>query len=584
MDDLDALRARYDAVLSHLMADGHFAVSERGKDILRYVIEEELAGRGERIKAYSIATEALGRAADFDPQNDSIVRVEASKLRAALDVYFKIHGPIAGATLAIPKGGYRPALSAQEDAPREARAFSSLPEVKALESAAVDVAVSGRGRGRGRGSSSTSRAATSRVRISHETFALLLGSLALLISIGLAVSWWMGARESADPSGQQAGLVAAGHRPDLPRILFTMHGGEAGAAASRILLSYVAQFGTVITLADKPDGWGYPEDYVLELATLGAALLPRATVTVSHERSGEVVEARQIEFMRGWGLGRDTNDALKQIALNLAPDRGKLHRHYAQKGDVSPLMRCVFLIEAYWPDQTPKRHLEAVRCLDDYLEQYPDTPRALSLLGMMYREEYTDGHNPLPGNALARSLDLGRRALLMEPRNATLYGEHLGTLYLSGDRAQFIQLGERMVALNPLDIDNLESFAARLNYMGRHERALELFTQAEALEPVGQGWRAYGFFLAHLGLGQREKAAARIASLSGSKNPLYLAAVAMAENWAGNRAGAQDRLAQAAAADPGFAGDFREPYERRRYDGALVDLLSAQLRLIGTQR
>jgi adenylate cyclase len=55
--------------------------SERQRGLLSYLVTEELEGRGERIKAYSIATEVFGRAKDFDPQQDSIVRVEVGRLR-----------------------------------------------------------------------------------------------------------------------------------------------------------------------------------------------------------------------------------------------------------------------------------------------------------------------------------------------------------------------------------------------------------------------------------------------------------------------------------------------------------------------
>ena len=46
------------------------------------------AGRSDRIKGYTIAVEALGRADDFDPQADPIVRVEATRLRRALSRYY----------------------------------------------------------------------------------------------------------------------------------------------------------------------------------------------------------------------------------------------------------------------------------------------------------------------------------------------------------------------------------------------------------------------------------------------------------------------------------------------------------------
>lgn len=55
--------------------------------MLRYLVEEELASRGERLKAYSIGVDVLGKAENFDPSNDSSVRVAMHKLRLAMDLY-----------------------------------------------------------------------------------------------------------------------------------------------------------------------------------------------------------------------------------------------------------------------------------------------------------------------------------------------------------------------------------------------------------------------------------------------------------------------------------------------------------------
>jgi len=51
---------------------------------LRYVVDATLRGWQDRIKGYTIAVEALGRGDDFNPQDDPIVRVEAMRLRRAL--------------------------------------------------------------------------------------------------------------------------------------------------------------------------------------------------------------------------------------------------------------------------------------------------------------------------------------------------------------------------------------------------------------------------------------------------------------------------------------------------------------------
>src|SRR5688500_10190511 len=61
------------AELHQISTNKSVVLSERNRRFLNYVVEETLAGRSCRIKAYSIATEVFGRNADFDPQVDPIV-------------------------------------------------------------------------------------------------------------------------------------------------------------------------------------------------------------------------------------------------------------------------------------------------------------------------------------------------------------------------------------------------------------------------------------------------------------------------------------------------------------------------------
>src|SRR4051794_14199309 len=94
--------------LERMAASEAFRGSPQLIAFLRYVVEATLRGQADRIKGYTIATEALGRTVDFDPQADPIVRVEATRLRRALNRYR------AGATGAdevfidLPLGSYVP--------------------------------------------------------------------------------------------------------------------------------------------------------------------------------------------------------------------------------------------------------------------------------------------------------------------------------------------------------------------------------------------------------------------------------------------------------------------------------------------
>ncbi|WP_237216558.1 hypothetical protein [Falsiroseomonas oryziterrae] len=105
--------------LERILASGEFDASDRNRKFLSYVVDEALGGRGERIKAYTIATTVFGRSTDFDPQVDSIVRIEAGRLRRALERYYLTAGRADGVRITIPRGGYVPVFERQDGTRRD---------------------------------------------------------------------------------------------------------------------------------------------------------------------------------------------------------------------------------------------------------------------------------------------------------------------------------------------------------------------------------------------------------------------------------------------------------------------------------
>ncbi len=75
---------------------------------LAFICEETLQGRSDRLKEYTIAVEALGRPNDFQPIEDPIVRVQASRLRECLKGYYHSEGKGHPVQIRLPKGHYVP--------------------------------------------------------------------------------------------------------------------------------------------------------------------------------------------------------------------------------------------------------------------------------------------------------------------------------------------------------------------------------------------------------------------------------------------------------------------------------------------
>ena len=96
------------SAVERLVASDGFRTSPQLAAFLSFVAEAMLRGESKRIKAYTIAVEALGRGQNFDPEADSIVRAVAGRLRRALAHYYATAG--AGETIVVdlPRGSYVP--------------------------------------------------------------------------------------------------------------------------------------------------------------------------------------------------------------------------------------------------------------------------------------------------------------------------------------------------------------------------------------------------------------------------------------------------------------------------------------------
>ena len=98
------------AHLDRIEASSGFSRAGRLVRFLRFIVDETLAGRGRQIKEYSIAIGVFGRASSYDPQVDSLVRVQASLLRTRLSEYYLAEGRAETIRIEIPKGGYEPVI------------------------------------------------------------------------------------------------------------------------------------------------------------------------------------------------------------------------------------------------------------------------------------------------------------------------------------------------------------------------------------------------------------------------------------------------------------------------------------------
>lgn len=118
------------AELKTVLESSHFARAPKLAHLLSYLCEMLFEGKAAQIKEYSIGVEVFGRADGYDQNSDSIVRVEANRLRKRLAEYYAAEGASHRLRITIPVGQYVPEFehAANLVLPAAAAPASNQPE------------------------------------------------------------------------------------------------------------------------------------------------------------------------------------------------------------------------------------------------------------------------------------------------------------------------------------------------------------------------------------------------------------------------------------------------------------------------
>jgi serine/threonine-protein kinase len=107
-------RAAVTAQLDKILASSTFIRSKRLGRFLRFTVEQCLDGRQNSLKEYLVGVEVFNKLETFDPRIDSIVRVEARRLRSKLERYYQTEGRDDDVIIQFRKGSYVPLLMTRE--------------------------------------------------------------------------------------------------------------------------------------------------------------------------------------------------------------------------------------------------------------------------------------------------------------------------------------------------------------------------------------------------------------------------------------------------------------------------------------
>ncbi len=124
--------------LEKILSSTAFSQSKRLSRFLRYTVEQAIEGRAEKFKEFLLGVEVFDKAPSFDPRIDSIVRVEACRLRSRLNAYYETEGQLDSVLVEFHKGSYAPAFSLRAaPAPVVTESHVEAPEARIWQTVAV---------------------------------------------------------------------------------------------------------------------------------------------------------------------------------------------------------------------------------------------------------------------------------------------------------------------------------------------------------------------------------------------------------------------------------------------------------------
>lgn len=474
------------AELERILASSCFQASEKRRRFLRFVVEETLAGRANRLKGYTIAVAVFERAEDFDPQIDPVVRLEARRLRRDLDGYYAADGRDNPLHISIPKGQYAPEFTLldmggtghpSEHVPSNDTDASDAPLPEA---------------------ENEPRDGRRRPSVARWMMTSLL--LCILVIAGLGYELF---RDRTPKPAQ----INAAHGPSLiilpfdqrdkatatvflangltdqimselsryPDIRLFMAPGptETEATADRSDVDYkvsgsVSSDASTVRVNTKLIQ--VATDRVLWTETYDSPLSPASFLETQKQT------AEKVGLALGQPYGVIKSDQISQLPANFAPEM--------------PSYDCVLRAYAYRRTFSEALFAPVLGCLKQAVQRDPTYAEAWAMLGWLYLDAARFGRTEDGNTELAydRALDAASHAVSLDGQNALALKALSSANHYMGNFDESVRFAREALALNPNDPDSLAQLGWRLAVRGNFSEGLPNLKAAIARTDRAPGW------------------------------------------------------------------------------------------------
>ena len=417
--------------LEALLSEPPLSNSDRLKRFLRHVVEETIEGRSDRLSGYTIALDVFDKDQDFDPALDSIVRVEASRLRTRLVQHYAQTTRSSSVRIVLPKGTYVPEFE-QHKLTEKPCAPTQTPVRRRPSIAVLPFSAQGPEPKDGFFADGLTEEMISNLCRFKELFVFSRATTSKLTRDGANI------RELRETLG--ADFVLDGSVRQTPQ-------------AVRV---------TAQLIDAETDGHVFAESF-------DRACTPEGIFEIQDEIA--LLVAARIGDRHG-PLGRYITKSRREGAT--------------QKWETYDLIN---RFHAYYATHDPELHLQVRDGLSEALEKDTESSDGWAALSIVLLDEHRLHMNERLGvNKLDLALEYALRAVQCDPDSSFAYHALAIAYFHLGETTDCRISSERCLQLNPGKSDALADVGFTYCLLGDWDAGLDLLKRAIALSPIHPGW------------------------------------------------------------------------------------------------